>query len=139
MNEFWKGNSKEGNKEVQGYLYRIWEDAYILWSMTNGVPNMIPVKPETLRPAVDIKDEHGVELYKGDIIFVTDLTMREFFGDNLPQGIPYRRKYEIIWQDMSWKIKYADDTDEYSELFSNIVHDFPLNNVILEKVGSVYK
>lgn len=31
-----------------GYLYGIWEIKYILWGMTNDVPNMTEVDPSTI-------------------------------------------------------------------------------------------
>lgn len=36
-----KAKRVDNGKWVQGYYYQIWENGYILWGMTNDVPNMI--------------------------------------------------------------------------------------------------
>ncbi len=33
---------------VDGYLFKIWENYYIQWGTTNGVPNQIEIDPSTL-------------------------------------------------------------------------------------------
>lgn len=43
-----RGKRKDNREWVYGYVYRIWERVYILWGMTNDVPNMIEVDPETV-------------------------------------------------------------------------------------------
>ena len=40
---------------VQGYLYGIWERRYILWGMTNDVPDMIEVDPSTICQCTGLK------------------------------------------------------------------------------------
>ena len=34
-----KAKRVDNGKWVQGYYYQIWENGYILWGMTNDVPN----------------------------------------------------------------------------------------------------
>ena len=43
-----KAKRIDNGEWVQGYLYGIWEKRYILWGMTNDVPNMIEVDPSTI-------------------------------------------------------------------------------------------
>ena len=38
-----KAKRVDNGKWVQGYYYQIWENGYILWGMTNDVPNMMEV------------------------------------------------------------------------------------------------
>ncbi len=43
-----RGKRKDNGEWIQGYLYGIWERRYILWGMTNDIPNMVEVDPETV-------------------------------------------------------------------------------------------
>jgi uncharacterized phage protein (TIGR01671 family) len=53
---------------VQGYLYGIWEKRYILWGMTNDVPNMIEVDPTTICQCTGLKDKNGKLIWENDIV-----------------------------------------------------------------------
>ena len=44
---------------VEGYLYGIWERRYILWGMTNDVPNMVEVDPSTICQCTGLRDKNG--------------------------------------------------------------------------------
>ena len=52
---------------VEGYLYGIWERRYILWGMTNDVPNMIEVDPSTICQCTGINDKNGKLIWENDI------------------------------------------------------------------------
>lgn len=57
------------NREwVQGYLYGIWEKRYILWGMTNDMPNMIEVDPSTICQCTDLKDKNGNLIWENDVV-----------------------------------------------------------------------
>ena len=51
-----------------GYLYGIWERKYILWGMTNDVPNMTEVATSTICQCTGLKDKNGKLIWENDII-----------------------------------------------------------------------
>ena len=52
---------------VEGYLYGIWERRYILWGMTNDVPDMIEVDPSTICQCTGLKDKNGKLIWENDV------------------------------------------------------------------------
>jgi len=54
------------NKDwTQGYLFKSWDRAYILWGMTNDAPNMIEVDPESILSTKPVEKELAEKLYQG--------------------------------------------------------------------------
>lgn len=46
---FYSGKKVESGQRIEGYLFQHWAKSYILWGMTNGVPNMEEVESDSIR------------------------------------------------------------------------------------------
>lgn len=64
----YKAKRLDNGEWVQGYLYGIWEKRYILWGMTNDIPNMVEVDPSTICQCTGLKDKNGNLLWENDIL-----------------------------------------------------------------------
>lgn len=65
---FFRGKRIDNGKWVEGYYYQIWERGYILWGMTNDVPNMIEVDLSTICQCTGLKDKNGRVIWENDIV-----------------------------------------------------------------------
>lgn len=67
-----KAKRIDNGEWVQGYLFGIWEKRYILWGMTNDIPNMIEVDPSTICRCTGLKDKNGKLIWENDIVSYWD-------------------------------------------------------------------
>ena len=63
-----RGKRLDNGEWVQGYLYGIWERRYILWGMTNDIPDMVEVDPSTICKCTGLKDKNGKLMWENDIV-----------------------------------------------------------------------
>lgn len=63
-----KAKRIDNGEWVQGYLYGIWEKRYILWGMTNDIPNMVEVDPSTICQCTGLKDKNGKLIWENDVV-----------------------------------------------------------------------
>lgn len=92
QNRFLSSGKRIDNGEwVEGYLYGIWERRYILWGMTNDIPNMVEVDPETVCQCTAMPDKNN------KLIFENDIAIKHNDDDKEPYLIRWSENY-AAWE-----------------------------------------
>ena len=76
----YRAKRMDNGEWTYGYLCGIWERKYILWGMTNNVPDMTEVEPSTICQCTGLRDEDGKLIWENDICIITDGTLDEEDG-----------------------------------------------------------
>ena len=85
------GKRIDNGEWVEGYLYGIWERRYILWGMTNDIPNMVEVDPETVCQCTAMPDKNN------KLIFENDIAIKHNDDDKEPYLIRWSENY-AAWE-----------------------------------------
>lgn len=86
-----RGKRIDNGEWVEGYLYGIWERRYILWGMTNDIPNMVEVDPETVCQCTTMPDKNN------ELIFENDIAIKHNDDDKEPYLIRWSENY-AAWE-----------------------------------------
>lgn len=90
-----RGKRIDNGEWIQGYLYGIWERRYILWGMTNDIPDMVEVDPETVCQCTGLKDKNGTLIWEKDIVSFEHKKIEDVEDVLSWDSVKYIRNYVI--------------------------------------------
>jgi len=93
-----------------------------------------PVEPETVGQFTGLLDKHGIKIFRGDIVDITDHTIEETFekfGAICKQLMT--RRYEVIWNNVQWAISLISN-----QLVQPIIFELPDQNVTYEIISNIH-
>ena len=99
----YRAKRMDNGEWTYGYLYGIWEIKYILWGMTNNVPDMTEVEPSTICQCTGLKDKSGKLIWENDIVRI------------VYNGIEYI--YKVIWDVSELDFKATNGKENYKSNF----------------------
>ena len=97
-----RGKRIDNSKWIQGYLYGIWERRYILWGMTNDIPNMVEVDPETVCQCTGLQDKNGELIWENDILMA-------YLDEDHPEDVTYAK---VEWNGSGWILQENNSGDQ---------------------------
>ena len=124
----YRAKRTDNGEWVEGYLYGIWERRYILWGMTNDVPDMIEVYPSTICQCTGIKDKNGKLIWENDIIVA-------HIDDVFPEDETYTR---VLWHNNGFCTNEnhsidIEPIDEFDKIHFEVCGNIFDNPELLEK------
>lgn len=112
-----KAKRLDNGEWVQGYLYGILEKKYIIWGMTNDIPNMIEVDPTTICQCTVLKDKNGKLVWENDIVNCLTEECCGYIGWNESEAGFY---FNVLLEDGRFEEEHIYDYQDGIEVIGNI-------------------
>lgn len=112
-----KAKRLDNGEWVQGYLYGILEKKYIIWGMTNDIPNMIEVDPTTICQCTGLKDKNGKLVWENDIVNCLTEECCGYIGWNESEAGFY---FNVLLEDGRFEEEHIYDYQDGIEVIGNI-------------------
>lgn len=112
-----KSKRVDNGEWVQGYLYGIWEKRYILWEMTNDIPDMIEVDPSTICQCTGLKDKNGKLIWENDIVNCLAEECCGYIGWNEDEAGFY---FNVLLEDGTYEEEHIYDYVDCMDVIGNI-------------------
>ena len=124
----YRAKRTDNGEWVEGYLYGIWERRYILWGMTNDVPDMVEVDPSTICQCTGLKDKNGKLIWENDI-------MVAHIDDVFPEDETYTK---VLWHNNGFCTNEnhsidIEPIDEFDKIHFEVCGNIFDNPELLEK------
>ena len=124
----YRAKRTDNGEWVEGYLYGIWERRYILWGMTNDVPDMIEVDQSTICQCTGLRDKNGKLIWENDI-------MVAHIDDVFPEDETYTK---VLWHNNGFCTNEnhsidIEPIDEFDKIHFEVCGNIFDNPELLEK------
>lgn len=130
-----RGKRVDNSEWVQGYLFKSWDRAFILWGVTGNNPNMVEVIPETVGQFTGLTDENGNKIFEGDIIRYAD----DYYYNCYLKSIDNPEEYDDVDMGNIWTVdKVVYGTDIGYPAFDLNKNDFEENGLCVLKESFQY-
>ena len=111
-----RGKRIDTGEWVQGYLYGIWERRYILWGMTNDIPDMVEIDPSTICQCTGRKDKNGNLIWENDIANCMEEECCGYISWNESEAGFY---FDVLLEDGSFEEEHIYDYQDCIEVIGN--------------------
>ena len=136
-----KAKRIDNGEWIQGYLYCIWERAYICWGMINNIPDMREVDPSTICQCTGISDKKGKLIWENDILMChgnsKDLA-KAVFGEFYVINVETLEKVDKVigWH---YEVITTDELSKYEPFCLPMpLTDYYIKKCEMELIGNIF-
>lgn len=121
-----KAKRIDNGEWIQGYLYCIWERAYICWGMINNIPDMREVDPSTICQCTGLRDKNDKMIWEGDII-----------DGHIKRGAAFYRCV-VLWNESKARFDVRAMDCNFPMTLDECVDDISMGGLDYEVIGNVF-